>query len=99
MIEQIIQRTDLKGKVDTVFRELEEQAKARLMEELERALREKLQHELEKKAVQMKKKAKKHVFKALMITAAVFCSGILILGAGRSIPALKPLLNKVGIGK
>ena len=43
IIEKVISETGLKEKIDETFKELEEQAKAKLIEELESAIRKKLE--------------------------------------------------------
>ena len=99
MIEQIIQKANLKEKVDAAFSEIEDQAKEKLMAELENALREKLQKELEKKADQIKQKAKKRVRKTIITAAVLFCSGLVILNLDKILPSAKKKANKISLLK
>lgn len=53
IIEKVISETGLKEKIDETFKELEEQAKAKLIEELESAIRKKLEAAYIKKAEEL----------------------------------------------
>ena len=78
IIDQVIKNTKLEEKVDAAFSEIEEQVKEKIREELETALREKIKEELERKA-------RIRMIKTIIGTAAVFCTGFMILSVGKKI--------------
>ena len=79
IIEKVISETGLKEKIDETFKELEEQAKAKLIEELESAIRKKLEVAYIKKAEELKMKAKKRMRKAAAVVGVgCFCSAALL---------------------
>lgn len=86
IIDQVIIDTGLKEKIDAAFSELEEQAKEKLITELESAVRKKLEKEYEKKAEELKKKAKKHMRKMLLATTFCACSACLLLNLDKITP-------------
>ena len=86
IIEQVINETGMKDKINAAFSEIEEQAKQKLIEELEAAVRKKLEKEFEKKAEEVRKKAKKRMRKMIVTAVACACSVSVLLSLLKLIP-------------
>lgn len=78
IIDQVIKNTKLEEKVDAAFSDIEDQVKEKIREELETALREKIKEELERKA-------RWRMIKTIVATAAVFCTGFMILKVAKKV--------------